>query len=119
MLAQPGVDWARLVLSVLTIPIANTLAEAWSPHTMDNHMMLGITWLLLWVIFDVLPLERVQCGTKSQVRGEASASFKVSESSQSNCAHRNRCGVRCSVPVPPSSWIGRCCRDVARTLLHA
>merc|ERR1712157_631159 len=92
-IASPQMNWAQLVLSVLTIPIANTLAEAWSPHTMDNHMMLGITWLLLWLIFDVLPLERVQCGTKSQVRGEASASFKVSESSQSNCAHRKRCGA--------------------------
>jgi len=56
-IASPQMNWAQLVLCILTIPIANTLAEAWSPHTMDNHMMLGITWLLLWLIFDVLPLE--------------------------------------------------------------
>jgi len=56
-IASSQMNWAQLVLCILTIPIANTLAEAWSPHTMDNHMMLGITWLLLWLIFDVLPLE--------------------------------------------------------------
>jgi len=56
-IASPDLSWVQFVLIVLTVPIANTLAEAKAPHTMDNHMMLGVTWLLLWFILSVLPTE--------------------------------------------------------------
>jgi len=56
-LASPEMNWVQLFVCVLILPIANTLAEAWSPHTMDNHFIDGANFLLLWLIFDVLPLE--------------------------------------------------------------
>lgn len=56
-LASSEMNWAQLFVCVLILPIANTLAEARSPHTFDNHFIDGTNFLLLWLIFDVLPLE--------------------------------------------------------------
>merc|ERR1719277_2836333 len=57
LIAAPDMNWLQLALCALTIPIGNTVAEAWSPHTFDNHLMFGVSWFLLWLIFDVLPTQ--------------------------------------------------------------
>jgi len=53
-IALPQMTWLQFALCVLIIPAANTYAEAKSPHTFDNHIMFGVTWLLLFLIFDVV-----------------------------------------------------------------
>lgn len=55
LIGLPEMNWLQATLSILLIPIANTIVEAKSPHTFDNHLMWGITWILLWLIFDVMP----------------------------------------------------------------
>merc|ERR1740121_1904246 len=52
-IASPEMNWLQLVLCALTVPLGATIAEAWSPHTFDNHLIFGIIWLFLWLIFDV------------------------------------------------------------------
>ena len=54
-IGTPEMTALQAVLSFLTIPLANTIMEAVSPHTFDNHFMWAVTWLLLWIIFDVIP----------------------------------------------------------------
>jgi len=56
-IATPQMSGLQMALCFLLVPLANTLMEAVSPHTWDNHLMWGITWLLLWLIFDVLPAQ--------------------------------------------------------------
>ena len=51
----PEMTSLQAVVCFLTIPLANTIMEAISPHTFDNHFMWAVTWLLLWIIFDVIP----------------------------------------------------------------
>lgn len=57
IIALPEMTNLQAILCLAIIPFANTYAEAKSPHTFDNHIMWGITWLLLWLIFDVLPTQ--------------------------------------------------------------
>lgn len=57
LIGLPEMNWLQAALCILTIPIANTVAEAKSPHTFDNHFMMATTWFLLWLIFDVLPTQ--------------------------------------------------------------
>lgn len=54
--ALPEMTWAQFGVCMLVVPLANTVTEAKSPHTFDNHLMFGMTWVLLWIIFDILPL---------------------------------------------------------------
>ena len=56
-IALPEMNAPQAVLCFLTIPLANAIMEAVSPHTSDNHFMWGVTWLLLWIIFDVIPYD--------------------------------------------------------------
>lgn len=54
LIALPEMTTVQAILCLVTIPIANTITEAKAPHTSDNHLMFGVTWVLLWLIFDVL-----------------------------------------------------------------
>ena len=54
-IGTPEMTPLQAVFCFLTIPLANTIMEAVSPHTFDNHFMWAVTWLLLWIIFDVIP----------------------------------------------------------------
>ena len=54
-IGTPDMTSLQAVFCFLTIPLANTIMEAISPHTFDNHFMWAVTWLLLWIIFDVIP----------------------------------------------------------------
>ena len=53
-IGTPEMNAIQGFLCFLTIPAANTIMEAVSPHSFDNHFMWGITWFLLWIIFDVI-----------------------------------------------------------------
>ena len=53
-IGTPEMNAIQGFLCFLTIPIANTVMEAVSPHSFDNHFMWAITWFLLWIIFDVI-----------------------------------------------------------------
>lgn len=55
LVALPEMNGWQATLCILLIPLGNTVMEAKSPHTFDNHLMWGVSWLLLWLIFDVLP----------------------------------------------------------------
>jgi len=55
LIAIPEMNTVQIILCVLILPLANTITEAKAPHTFDNHLMWGVTWFLLWIIFDVLP----------------------------------------------------------------
>jgi hypothetical protein len=58
-IGTPEMNAIQAFLCFLTIPIANTVMEAVSPHSFDNHFMWGSTWLLMWIIFDVIPYDIV------------------------------------------------------------